>query len=159
MDFRILGPLEVLDDGRTLDLGGAKQRAALAVLALHANRVVAHERLIEALWDEEPPETARKALQVYVSQLRKVLGRDHLETKPRGYLLRLGPEELDLSRFELLRTAGSRSRRSSSGEETRWPTSPTGASPSPRSPGWRSFASPVSNSGSSATSPTDDTGS
>ena len=106
MDFRILGPLEVLDDGRTLDLGGAKQRAALVVLALHANRVVAHERLIEALWDEEPPETARKALQVYVSQLRKVLGRDRLETKPRGYLLRLGPEELDLTRFELLRDDG-----------------------------------------------------
>ena len=106
MDFRILGPLEVLDDGRTLDLGGAKQRAALAVLALHANRVVAHERLIEALWDEEPPDTARKALQVYVSQLRKVLGRERLETKPRGYLLRLGPEELDVSRFELLRDSG-----------------------------------------------------
>jgi class 3 adenylate cyclase/DNA-binding SARP family transcriptional activator len=106
MDFRILGPLEVVDDGQALDLGGAKQRAALAVLALNANRVVAHERLIEALWDEEPPETARKALQVYVSQLRKVLGRDRLETKPRGYLLRLGPEELDLSRFELLRDSG-----------------------------------------------------
>ncbi|MGZ6645805.1 MAG: BTAD domain-containing putative transcriptional regulator, partial [Solirubrobacteraceae bacterium] len=106
MDFRILGPLEVLDDGRTLDLGGAKQRAALAVLALHANRVVAHERLIEALWDEEPPDTARKALQVYVSQLRKVLGRERLETKPRGYLLRIEPEELDLSRFELLRDSG-----------------------------------------------------
>jgi class 3 adenylate cyclase len=106
MDFRILGPLEVLDDGRALDLGGAKQRAALAMLAVHANRVVAHERLIEALWDEEPPETARKALQVYVSQLRKVLGRERLETKPRGYLLRLEPDELDLSRFELLRDGG-----------------------------------------------------
>jgi class 3 adenylate cyclase/tetratricopeptide (TPR) repeat protein len=106
MDFRILGPLEVLDDGRTLDLGGAKQRATLAMLALHANRVVAHERLIEALWDEKPPDTARKALQVYVSQLRKVLGRERLETKPRGYLLRIGPEELDLSRFELLRDSG-----------------------------------------------------
>ena len=106
MDFRILGPLEVLDDGRALDLGGAKQRAALAMLAVHANRVVAQERLIEALWDEEPPETARKALQVYVSQLRKVLGRERLETKPRGYLLRLEPDELDLTRFELLRDSG-----------------------------------------------------
>ena len=106
MEFRILGPLEVLDDGRALDLGGAKQRATLAVLALHANRVVAHEQLIEALWDEEPPETARKALQVYVSQLRKVLGRERLETKPRGYLLRLDPDELDLTRFELLRDGG-----------------------------------------------------
>ena len=106
MDFRILGPFEVIDDGRTLDLGAAKQRAALAMLALHANHVVSHERLIDAVWDEEPPETARKALQVYVSRLRKLLGRDHLETTPRGYLLRLGPEELDLTRFELLRDGG-----------------------------------------------------
>ena len=88
MDFRILGPLEVLEDGRALDLGGAKQRAVLAVLALHANRVVAQEHLVDALWDGAPPETARKALQVYVSQLRKLLGRERLETKPPGYLLR-----------------------------------------------------------------------
>jgi class 3 adenylate cyclase len=106
MDFRILGPLEVFEDGRALDLGGAKQRAALAMLALHANHVVAHERLIDALWDEEPPETARKALQVYVSQLRKALGRERLETTPRGYLLRLKPDELDLTRFERLYGAG-----------------------------------------------------
>ena len=106
MDFRILGPLEVLENGHALDLGGAKQRAALTVLALHANRVVAHEQLIEALWEEDPPETARKALQVYVSQLRKVLGRERLETKPRGYLLRLEPDELDLARFEHLHDTG-----------------------------------------------------
>jgi class 3 adenylate cyclase/DNA-binding SARP family transcriptional activator len=106
MDFRILGPLEVLDDGRALDLGGAKQRAVVAMLALHANRVVAQEQLIDALWDEEPPETARKAVQVYVSQLRKLLGRERLETKGRGYLLRLGPDELDLARFERLRDSG-----------------------------------------------------
>src|SRR5205085_3291589 len=84
MEFRILGPLEVFENGLALDLGGAKQRAALAVLALHANRVVAGERLIEALWDDEPPETARKALQVHVSQLRKVLGRERVETRAPG---------------------------------------------------------------------------
>src|SRR5258708_35530672 len=106
MELRILGPLEVLENGQALDLGGAKQRAALAMLALHANRVVAHEQLIEALWEEDPPETARKALQVYVSQLRKALGRERLETAPRGYLLRLEPDELDLARFELLRDSG-----------------------------------------------------
>ena len=106
MDFRILGPLEVLEDGRALDLGGAKQRAALAMLVLHANRAVSHDQLIEGLWDEDPPETARKALQVYVSQLRKVLGRERLETKPRGYLLRLEPSELDLARFERLHESG-----------------------------------------------------
>ena len=106
LDFRILGPLEVLDHGRALDLGAAKQRAVLVVLALNANRVVAHDQLIDALWDEEPPETARKALQVYVSQLRKALGRERLETKPRGYLLRLEPDELDRSRVERLRESG-----------------------------------------------------
>jgi class 3 adenylate cyclase/tetratricopeptide (TPR) repeat protein len=106
MEFRILGPLEVLEDGRALDLGGAKQRAALAVLALHANQVVSRDRLIEALWDAEPTESAKKALQGYVSQLRKVLGRERLETKPPGYLLRLEPDELDLTRFERLHDSG-----------------------------------------------------
>ena len=76
MDFRILGPLEVLEDGRALDLGGQKQRALLAVLLLEANRVVSSGRLIEALWEEEPPDTALKALQVYVSQLRRLLGKE-----------------------------------------------------------------------------------
>ena len=81
MEFHILGPLEVVAGGRAVDLGGAKQRALLALLAINANHVVARDQLIEALWDEEPPETAGKALQVYVSQLRKLLGRERLETK------------------------------------------------------------------------------
>src|SRR5260221_7559427 len=106
MEFRILGPLEVFEDGRALDLGGAKQRAALAVLALNANRVVSRDLLIEALWDAEPTESAGKALQGYVSQLRKVLGRERLETRPPGYLLRLEPDELDLARFERLYESG-----------------------------------------------------
>jgi class 3 adenylate cyclase len=106
MEFRILGPLEVFENGRALDLGGAKQRAALAVLALHANRVVPRDQLIEALWDAGPTESARKALQGYVSHLRKALGPDRLETKSPGYLLRLGPDELDLARFERLHAAG-----------------------------------------------------
>jgi class 3 adenylate cyclase len=106
MEFRILGPLEVFEDGRALDLGGAKQRAALAVLALNANQVVSRDRLIEAIWDAEPTESAGKALQGYVSQLRKVLGRERLETKPPGYLLRLEPDELDLARFERLYDGG-----------------------------------------------------
>jgi class 3 adenylate cyclase/tetratricopeptide (TPR) repeat protein len=106
MDFRILGPLEVFEDGRTLDLGGAKQRALMTMLALHANRVVAQEQLIDALWDGEPPETARKALQVYVSQLRKLLGRERVETSGLGYLLRVEPDELDLVRFERFHDTG-----------------------------------------------------
>ena len=74
MEFRILGPLEVVDDGRKLALGGVKQRSLLALLLLQPNRVVSRDRLIDELWDTAPPETARTALQVHVSGLRKSLG-------------------------------------------------------------------------------------
>jgi DNA-binding SARP family transcriptional activator len=103
MEFRILGPLEVVSNGEALDLGGQKQRALLAVLVLHANEVVSSDRLIEALWQDEPPDTAQKAVQVYVSQLRKLLGRERLQTRPPGYLLRVDEGELDLARFRTLR--------------------------------------------------------
>jgi len=106
MDFRILGPLEVASDGATLDLGGRKQRALLALLLLDANRVVPVERLIASLWDDEPPDSARKALQVYVSQLRKALGRDRVVTQSPGYLLRVERDELDVERVERLRVEG-----------------------------------------------------
>ena len=106
MEFRILGPLEVVDDGRQIDLGGAKQRALLTMLLLEANRVVSSDRLIDGLWDERPPEQARKALQVYVSQLRKALGKQRIETQSPGYLIRVGAEELDLDRVRELAAAG-----------------------------------------------------
>ncbi len=106
MEFRILGPLEVLDDGRTVDVGAAKQRALLAVLLLNANRVLSSDRLIEALWGERSPGTAQKALQVYVSQLRKALGRDRIVTRAPGYELRVEAGELDLERFESLVAEG-----------------------------------------------------
>src|SRR4051812_16759463 len=98
MEFRVLGPLEAIKDGQALELGGQKQRTLLAVLVLEANRVVSRGRLIEALWEEEPPETALKALQVHVSQLRKLLGKERLQTRAPGYLLRIEPDELDLGR-------------------------------------------------------------
>jgi DNA-binding SARP family transcriptional activator len=101
MEFGILGPLELIQGGRALELVGQKQRTLLAVLLLDANRVVSRERLIDALWDETPPETAHKALQVHVSQLRKLVG-DRLVSKPPGYLLRVEPDELDADRFERL---------------------------------------------------------
>jgi DNA-binding SARP family transcriptional activator len=102
MEFRILGPLQVLDEGRELPLGGAKQRALLALLLLDPNRVVSRDRLIDELWHADPPETAPTALQVYVSQLRKALGRDLILTQPPGYLIRVSDGELDLHRFERL---------------------------------------------------------
>ena len=106
MDYRILGPLEVVADGRAVDLGAHKQRALLAVLLLDANRVVSTDRLTDALWDEDPPRTAGKALQVYVSELRKQLGRERLQTKAPGYLLRVEAGELDLERFQALHAEG-----------------------------------------------------
>ena len=104
MEFRVLGPLEVLDDGRPLDLGPPQQRAVLAVLLLHANEVVPADRLVEELWANGAPKSAAKAIQVYVSGLRKALGhaRDVLETRGSGYLLRTGSGELDLHEFERL---------------------------------------------------------
>jgi len=104
MQFRILGPLEVTDAGQRLPLHGASQRALLALLLLHANRVVSSDRLLDELWGDEPPGSGIRALQVRVSQLRKALGgaAERLETRPPGYLLRVGPGELDLERFTLL---------------------------------------------------------
>jgi eukaryotic-like serine/threonine-protein kinase len=106
MEFRILGPLEVLEREEPIELGGPKQRALLAALLLEANKVVPSERLIDALWEEEPPETAQKALQIYVSQLRKLLGRERVWTKAPGYLLRVEGLELDRDRFDELRSEG-----------------------------------------------------
>src|SRR3954469_4569114 len=103
MDYRILGPLEVLAPDGPVPLGGAKQRAVLAMLLLRANEVVSTDSLIEGLWGEEPPQTAAKARQVHVSQLRKALGAAVIDTRPPGYALRIANGELDLDRFRQLR--------------------------------------------------------
>ena len=108
MDFRILGPLEAVDDGRVLALDAAKPRALLAILLLHANERVASDRLIEDLWAGRPPATAAKVLQTYVSQLRKTLGNDVIVTRLGGYELRVEPGRLDLHRFEHLVTEARR---------------------------------------------------
>ena len=100
-DFRILGPLEVSDETGPLLLGGQKQRAVLALLLLDPGRVVSVDRLVDALWGEQPPRTATTSLQNFISQLRKTLGADVLETKPPGYRLKIRPGELDLDRFRV----------------------------------------------------------
>src|ERR1700746_3796473 len=104
MEFRILGPLEVADGDSLGALGGAKQRALLAILLLHANEVVSSDRLIDELWGEQSPDSGRTALQVRISQLRKALGPAGalLITRPPGYVIRLEREQLDLYRFERL---------------------------------------------------------
>jgi DNA-binding SARP family transcriptional activator len=104
MEFRVLGPLEVLDRGRQLSLQGTKQRALLTILLLHANEVVSTDRLLESLWGDEQPESGGTALQVRVSQLRKTLGAGGgaIVTRAPGYLVELRPDALDLHVFERL---------------------------------------------------------
>src|ERR671923_1558999 len=108
MEFRVLGPLDVRRHGRPVPLAGRKQRALLACLLLEANRVVSTDRLIDELWPHDPPESAAHALQVYVSDLRRVLGAARLVTRAPGYLMRVEERELDLLRFEQLFADGER---------------------------------------------------
>ena len=102
-EFRLLGPLEAVDDGKTLPLGSGRQRALLALLLLHRNEVLSVDRIVDALWGGTPPPTAPKIVQVYVSGLRKALGDDRLTTQRPGYMLRVEPGELDVERVEELR--------------------------------------------------------
>lgn len=99
LEFRVLGPFDVLRDGRPVDLGAYRQRALLALLVLHANEVVSRERLIEELWGERSPGSAPNMVQVYVSRLRKALGPGLLVTQSPGYVLRLGDAQLDVLTF------------------------------------------------------------
>jgi DNA-binding SARP family transcriptional activator len=101
-EFGILGPLEVIGDEGPVAIPGQKQRALLAILLLDAGRVVSTDRLIDALWGEQPPRTAATSLQNFISQLRKVLGADVLATQAPGYVLRVAPQQLDAVRFRRL---------------------------------------------------------
>src|SRR6266581_4620925 len=105
VEFRILGPLEVVEDGNPVALGTLKERLVLGVLLLHANEFVSRERLIDDLWGEAPPPTARKAVNVYISKLRKALSRDGddpIATASGGYRLRVDPDAVDGSRVQLI---------------------------------------------------------
>ena len=108
MRVRVLGPIEASVGGRPVPLGAGKQRALLAMLAVHANRTVSADALLEGLWGEQPPASAPKMVQQYVSQLRRALADggngDALEilTRGRGYELRVAPDEVDAARFERL---------------------------------------------------------
>jgi DNA-binding SARP family transcriptional activator len=109
MEFRILGPVEVLDGGRPIPLASPKHRTLLAILLLNANQVVATDRLVDLLWPDGPPTTATNLLHGYVAKVRRLLhpgavsaAASILLTRPPGYLLRVGDGELDLHRFEHL---------------------------------------------------------
>lgn len=105
IEFRVLGPLELRADGRSLPLGSPKQRALLALLVLHANEPVSRDRLIDELWGDAAPATVNSAFHVYLSRLRKLLG-ERLARDVDGYTLRVDPDRFDARRFELLAGEG-----------------------------------------------------
>jgi DNA-binding SARP family transcriptional activator/ABC-type glycerol-3-phosphate transport system substrate-binding protein len=108
VEFGVLGPLQVSRDGSSVPLGGGRQRMVLAALLTHLDEPVSADRLIDDVWGEEPPPTARKSLQVYISRLRRLLGEGAIEAVGSGYVLRIEPEQLDATRFERLAAEGRR---------------------------------------------------
>jgi DNA-binding SARP family transcriptional activator len=111
MKFAVLGSIEVTDDARPLELGGVKQRAILGYLVLNANKVVPTSRILKAMWNDNPPATARKMVQNAVSGIRRVLigqqdGLPALRTHPPGYELRVCTDDVDLFRFRALAKDG-----------------------------------------------------
>jgi basic membrane lipoprotein Med (substrate-binding protein (PBP1-ABC) superfamily)/DNA-binding SARP family transcriptional activator/class 3 adenylate cyclase len=102
MHFRVLGTLEVDGRGGPIPLGGPRQRAVLAHLLIRANELVPAETLVDEIWGDAPPETARNTIQTYVSRLRIALGHDRIRTHAPGYSLRVDAFELDAVRFDSL---------------------------------------------------------
>ncbi len=108
VEFRILGPFEVSDEGQPVDIPRGKVRLLLVLLLLRRGVTAPFDRLVEDLWDGAPPRTAASTLQTHVSHLRSVLGPGRLLTRPAGYQLELDPSEIDARQFEeLCRTGGS----------------------------------------------------
>jgi DNA-binding SARP family transcriptional activator len=99
VEFRILGPVEVADDDRRLEIGGGRQTALLALLLLHANEPVSVDVIVDELWNGRPPARPAKSVQVHVSRLRAALGRSRVASHPRGYAIRVEEGELDAHRF------------------------------------------------------------
>jgi DNA-binding SARP family transcriptional activator len=160
LEFRVLGPVEVVYDGVATRIGSATQRTLLALLLMHPNEVVSTDRLLDVLWADNPPQ-ARRKLWFHVSKLRGMLrargAQDDasgiLVTRPTGYALRIDLDQLDAARFERLARsaravfgddparAGERSdERSPSGAGGRSRTSCTRMPFRRRSPGWTSCA-------------------
>jgi DNA-binding SARP family transcriptional activator len=112
MDVRLLGPLEVDDGGCVVPIPGVKERALLALLVLRANRLVSLDLLIDELWGERPPATARHTLEAHVSRLRRALAAGGcgglIERKAGGYRIRVREAQLDVLRFERLAADGER---------------------------------------------------
>jgi DNA-binding SARP family transcriptional activator len=107
VEYRVLGPLEAIVEGRSVDLGAPRHRALLVLLLAQANTVVPVHRLIDEIWGDAPPASAANLVQGAVSHLRKVLGKDAIVTRGHGYLVQVAPDALDLHRFERRAEEGS----------------------------------------------------
>jgi DNA-binding SARP family transcriptional activator len=114
MQFNLLGALEVREDGQSLTPSAAKLRQVLAMLAVNASAMVSADELIDELWPEKPPDSAKTTVQTYIYHLRKLLGRsltssrgkDALVTRPAGYVLAVPRDNVDIFRFQHLIDAG-----------------------------------------------------
>ena len=102
VEFRLLGPLEAVENGQPVHLGGRQQRALLAVMLLRRNEVVPTDELVDAIWGARPPPTAQVMVQLYVSRLRKLFGPSSVVTRPAGYLFEVDASQVDVDRFETL---------------------------------------------------------
>lgn len=108
MEFRLLGPLEVVSSGDQIAVTAARQQAVLAYMLLEAGRVVSVDRIVDVLWGDRPPKTARSQVQITVSGLRQRLGGRVIVTQFPGYAIKVPPESIDLAYFEKLLDSGAR---------------------------------------------------
>src|SRR5206468_11418882 len=108
MEFRVLGPLEVIGPRGRIKIGSDLQRAILALLVLHVGETVSTDHLIDEVWGDDPPPSARHAIGVHVARLRRALGVACIESQPHGYRLRAEESDIDLGRFESLLAEASR---------------------------------------------------
>lgn len=108
LEFKLLGPVEVVIDGLAFSIAAPRQEVILALLLLAANRVVSVSRMIDALWADDPPRTARSQVHIIVSALRRLLGEGVIVTRPPGYSIHIPEGALDLTRFEQLAAKGAR---------------------------------------------------
>src|SRR3954453_7554345 len=103
MQFRLLGSVDILDEGRVVQVPGERRRSVLATLALRAGEVVSIDKIVDAVWDEAPPATARNTVQAHVSALRKIAGSpEAITAKPPGYVLTAPPPATDLVAVQAL---------------------------------------------------------
>ena len=119
MQVSLLGPLRIRGDAGEIVFGAAKERSLVAALALSPGRVVSVDALIDALWGDSPPATARKTIQTYVKNIRRACGPNAIDTVESGYSLRVGAKDVDVVRFRALVRSGEMALRSGETAEAR----------------------------------------